>query len=274
VPDVPPIQSPSAGRGAEIFDVLEVPGWAPWLRFSPQQLDAQAEVFPAGQILLCDDDSRPIASLSTNRIDWDGQVEHLPTWDDVAGRSRTYRETHDPRGNAMVLMSVSVRPDQRGSRLPQELIDRARAVAVGNGIEHLLSDFRPSGYGRHKARHGGVGFAEYCSLTRPDGLPVDDWLRSLVRIGMEPLRVDRRAMVLETTVRDLRRFRRIYEPGKWYEVREPRRLDALIDEHAPHNELERVETVWECGETGTWYVDISAARALYIESNLWGQLPL
>ncbi len=31
---------------------------------------------------------------------------------------------------------------------------------------------------------------------------------------------------------------------------------------------------WECGETGTWYVDDGAGAAAYIESNFWGRIPL
>lgn len=264
---------PASGRGAEIFDELEAPNWPPWLRFSAEELDAQAEVFPRGQILVCDERSRPLASLSSNRIDWDGVIEHLPTWDRVAGDDRTYRDTYRPDGNAVVLMSTNVRPDAQGLGLSEVLIDRMRSIAVADGVEHVMSDFRPNGYGAYKRTRGTAGFAAYCHMTREDGLPVDGWLRSVARKGMQPLAVDPRAIVVHTSASDLVRHRATYRPGRWYEPTDPDAVATALEEHTPHVDLDTVDEVWECDETGTWYVDRSRDRALYIESNLWGRLP-
>jgi hypothetical protein len=269
---------PSAGRGAEIFEVLEVPNWAPWLRFSAEELDAQSEVFPAGQILVCDQESRPLASLSTNRIDWDGVLEHLPTWDRVAGPTRTYRDTYAQNGNAIVLMSANVRRDARKTRLTDLLIDQIKRLAATEGIEHILSDFRPSEYGAYKLEaykleREGTGFAAYCAWARQDGLPMDGWLRSLTRNGMQPLGVDSRAMVVRTTLEEFSRYRATYHLDRWYRLTDPNVISIRMSEHTPHLDLDDVDEKWECGETGTWYVDRSGGRALYVESNLWGRLP-
>jgi hypothetical protein len=271
--DLQPHFEPSAGRGAEIFDVLEVPNWAPWLRFSAEELDAQADVFPTGQILVCDQTSRPLASLSTNRIEWDGVIGHLPTWDHVAGETRTYRDTYAPDGNAIVLMSANVRRDARKMRLTDLLIDEVKRRAAAEGIEHILSDFRPSEYGAYKLERGNTGFAAYCALARQDGLPMDGWLRSLTRNGMQPLGVDSRAMVVRTTVEEFSRYRATYHLDRWYQLTDPNVISIRVSEHAPHLDLDDVEEKWECSETGTWYVDRSGGRALYVESNLWGRLP-
>jgi GNAT superfamily N-acetyltransferase len=263
----------SVGRGAEILDALEVPNWAPWLRFSAEELDAQSEVFPAGQLLACDDTTRPLASLSTNRIDWDGMIEHLPTWDRVAGKTRTYRDTCVPNGNAIVLMSANVRPDARGRGITRLLIDQVKRVAAAERIEHILSDFRPSEYGAYNMEQGEVGFATYCAMARRDGLPLDSWLRSVTRNGMQPLGVDSRAMVVRTTVAEFSHHRATYRPNCWYRLIDPNVISIRMAEHTPQLDLHDIDEVWECRETGTWYVDRCGGQALYVESNLWGRLP-
>lgn len=271
--ELEPHAEPSLGRGADVYDTLERPNWAPWLRFSAEELDAQATVFPEGQILLCDQSSRPLASLSSNRILWDGDVDSLPTWDAVAGETRTYHDTYTPDGNAIVLMSVNVRPDAQGLRLTDALIDEIRGVARGARVQHVISDFRPSEFGAHKRRHPDATFAAYCAAEDANGLPIDQWLRSLARKGMESLRVDRRAMVVHAPLEELERFRREYRPERWYRV-EPAAATTRVEEHALDADLRRVDEVWECEDTGTWYVDRSARHAVYVESNLWGRVPL
>ena len=81
-------------RGAEIFAALEAPSRAPWLRFSAARLDLEAEPYEPGQLLLCGRDD-PVALLSMTRIDWDGQLSTLPTWDELAAdASRSPRGAH------------------------------------------------------------------------------------------------------------------------------------------------------------------------------------
>jgi hypothetical protein len=54
---------------------------------------------------------------------------------------------------------------------------------------------------------------------------------------------------------------------------DPNVISIRMSEHTPHLDLDDVDEKWECRETGTWYVDRSGGRALYVESNLWGRLP-
>ncbi len=68
-----------------IHQVLEQPNWAPWLAASPNVLKGRAEVFPEGQLIIKSIDGEPLASLSMNRINWDDDIETLPSWDNVAG---------------------------------------------------------------------------------------------------------------------------------------------------------------------------------------------
>ena len=67
-----------------IYMVLERPNWAPWLAASADTLGRRAEVFPEGQLVIMRNDEVLMASLSMNRINWDGNPDALPSWDDVA----------------------------------------------------------------------------------------------------------------------------------------------------------------------------------------------
>lgn len=100
----------------KIYNILEKPNWAPWLEASKESIEGRSIVFPQGQLVIKSIDGTPIASLSTNQIYWDGKVEALPTWDDVAGDPTTYEKTYHPNGNALVMMSMNVHPEHQRRR--------------------------------------------------------------------------------------------------------------------------------------------------------------
>ena len=81
-------------------------------------------------------------------------------------------------------------------------------------------------------------------------------------------------MVVETTAEEFRRLRRSYNPERWRRVDDRRVFDLRAGEHAPAEQLRDVHAAWECGETGTWYLDDGAGTAAYIESNVWGRIPV
>lgn len=234
---------------AQIYTHLEVPTWAPWLAATAESLAGRAHVFAPGQLVLWDEQSNmPAASLSTNRISWNGDIAILPSWDDVAGDPTTYEHTYDPHGNTLTLMSMNVRPDLNGKGLARKLIEQVQCLAQDLQVQHLIGSFRPNEYGKYKLNTANpVGFAEYCALTRPDGLPVDGWIRNLTRNGMKPLKVDSQAMIVSIPISEFNQIKQ------------------------PHWKL--VNDQWECGEVGSWTVNENTGLATYIESNLWGYIP-
>ncbi len=262
----------AADLALAVHDELEALCWAPWLRFSAAELREHREVFPEGQVALFDDTGRPVASLDTVRIDWDGDPLSLPTWDEVAGGDRGYRAVHRPDGNAVSLLSMSIRHDARGRRIPRLVIDELRARLAGSGVQHIVGDFRPSGFGRYKRLAGERSFAEYVELLDDDGLPADGWLRTVRTMGAVLLRVDPTAMVVRATVEELHQHRQEHHPERWWQVTDEHRLERQLGWHRPLRFIARVDEVWECGETGTWYLDRRAGDAVYVESNVWGRL--
>lgn len=118
-----------------------------------------------------------------------------------------------------------------------------------------MGSFRPSQFGKYKAQPGkwNTSFEEYCEMRRSDNLPIDNWLRSLVRNGMQPLAVDKNAMTVEMPINEFQELINNYNVGMWKEV---------------------ATDIWECGEVGRWIIIKNEDKAIYKESNLWGHIPL
>lgn len=258
----------------KIYEGLEKPNWAPWLRFDESEIAEHRIVFPEGQITFYDDAGNPSASLDTVRVNWDGNTENLTTWDDVAGTESSYSESHIANGNTIALLSMSIREDKKGEKLATRVIRELRSRFSGSDVEHIIGDFRPSGFGAYKSETGKLNFGEYVSELRDDGLPVDPWLRALTRLGVNISKIDKKAMVVEASMQEFTEYQQTYEPEKWWQVQDHNDVEELIEWHNPMEQLENVDEVWECGETGSWYIDRENDRAVYIESNIWGEIPI
>lgn len=240
--------------GLKIYNQVEKKNWPPWLAAKPKILSGRAKIFPEGQLMIKSlKDNTILATLSTNRFNWDGIAEHLPNWDLVAGNPPDYSTTYQPQGNTLDLISMNVHPEYLGSGLAHLMIELIKEQAKALGITYLIGDFRPNEYGEFKSKENNwqVDFEEYCKKTRADGWPSDAWLRNLIRNGMVPLIVDRNAMTVHVSLDEFKQYRLSYLPEKWKEV----------------------DTgVWECGQVGQWKVN--EKEAVYQESNLWGQIPM
>lgn len=234
-----------------IFAKLERPNWAPWLEAMPKSLAGRAATFPDGQLIIKSICGEPLASLSMNKINWNGDVKTLPSWDAVAGEPTTYENTYMPFGNTLAMMSMNVNPDNIGEGYARTLIDKSKELAIKLNIDYLIGSFRPNEFGKYKLEHKeeNIDFITYCALTRSDGLPIDGWLRNLTRNGMQPLVVDTNAMVIPILIEVFEEYKQTYKPNKWHEI---------------------TQNIWECGEVGAWKVDNSSGIATYRESNLWG----
>lgn len=232
-----------------IYQELEVPNWAPWLRASAETLAKRAEVFPDGQLAVWEGE-QPIANISLARFNYDDNPQDLKTWDELMGVPPTGEKTFDLSGNALGMMSINVHPHYQGAGLTTNIIEGVRDLAKRLQIEHVMGSFRPTQFGDYSLKNLHASFKDYVDSKRPDNLPTDGWLRILTRNGMRMLRVDDAAMVVPDVSRDqFEEYRKSYKPERWKQV-------------SP--------TVWRCGETGVWLV--GEKTAVYAESNVWGIL--
>lgn len=232
---------------------LEQACWSPWLAAPQESLAGRAETFPDGQLCVTSE-SQLLATLSVNKIDWDGQPQSLPTWDDVAGDPTTYEHTFAQAGNTLCLMSMNVSEQGRGKHLPKLLISTLLSYAASANVTHVIGSFRPSAYSQavlESIEHDQQppSFEEYCAMTNKDGYPIDPWLRSLTKNGMVPLAVDQKAMYIPVSQQE---FEEIQQPD-WKQI------------------VIGGQNVWWCNETGFFYPQKDESY-VYQESNLWGSL--
>lgn len=271
---------------------IEAANWAPWLRTPPEVFHRMMQVFPEGHILLRDDEGTVRATLTTNRTNLldeyatTGDPAALPTWDavaDVTGAGNAvhvgdYSGTYDPNGAYIIYMSMNgdTRKRKEGGKkgLAFKLLGEVKSLAqrLETGV---ASPFRPTHYGEHKKLayqknliplSGGVvgldeeqyrrdiDFANYCSIKREDGQLQDPWLRIVTRDGhMNLVGVCLDSMAINVGLEEFAQYQQEFNPTQWFQVKKSG---------------DREE--WECGQTGTWYVDRTNNTAQYIEPNCWG----
>lgn len=168
----------------------------------------------------------------------------------LAKRVRAMRLTG---ANTVFLESISIAPDYRAHKLPPRLIQSAKESARKLGFQYVAAPFRPNAYGNYKAaRHAGNSealFKEYCEQRDENELPVDPWLRTVVKLGARLLRPELRSFAVQHSIQEFEKFRRAYRPDQWY---------------SPGMDI------WECGETCTWYIDRARQIAVSVEPNYWG----
>jgi hypothetical protein len=137
--------------------------------------------------------------------------------------------------------------------LPGKMIDAAANLGGKLKVDHLIGSFRPSEFGKLKPGLGwDMDFWEYCLMKKSySDKPIDHWLGSLWHKGMKMLAPDYQAMAVQVSLEEFESYKQTYQPDMWQEIK---------------------PKVWECGEVGTWYVQADYAE--YIESNVWGELPI
>ena len=235
---------------------LEEKTWAPWLRKPQDMFVSIAKRYPDNQRKIVNNKGDLVAMVSTNRINWDGNVATLPSWDSVAGGSvelGDFTRTYDCSGNTLCIMSISVDPDMQCHGLATILFREIINMAEFLGVKYLIASFRPFGYGSFKLVSGNehISFEEYCRIIRDDGLPLDPWLRVSTRYGMTPLQVENEAIKVEVSLATFEEYKNKFNKKKW---------------------KRNSNGQWECGEVGSWTID--GDKAIYVESNLWCKIPI
>lgn len=97
-------------------------------------------------------------------------------------------------------LEICVRPDRRGDGVSALMLAAMRRAVARLGYDTLVAPVRPSG----KHLHPDLPMTEYAARIRPDGLPVDPWLRVHVRAGGRVERVAPRSMAVTGTLADWR----------------------------------------------------------------------
>jgi GNAT superfamily N-acetyltransferase len=129
------------------------------------------------------EDRRLIGGCWGVPIAWDETVGDLPGgFTDALGRAVESREA-GVEPDTFVLMAAAVRNDEQGKGHAGRVITAVKEQAALAGLTRMIAPVRPT----LKSRYPLTDIAEFMTWTRPDGLPLDPWLRTHVRLGAQLL---------------------------------------------------------------------------------------
>ncbi|WP_460648746.1 hypothetical protein [Kribbella endophytica] len=176
-------------------------GWPEFIfhdALAKQYNDRRSRFFPQWEFYFVSPHRRLIAGCWGVPLAWDGYVPDLPGgYTDALARSVTsYEQGIEP--NTFVLMAAAVRADQQGQGTAAALITAVRDRAVAAGLTQVIAPLRPT----LKTRYPLTDIATYLTWTRDDGLPLDPWLRTHVRLGATILAPAPASQTITGTVAD------------------------------------------------------------------------
>lgn len=169
-----------------------------------------------------------------------GDATDLPDdgWD-AAVLSSTRLQLSGDRPDMVSALEITIQPAARGTGLSAVMLDALRRNAAEHGFTDLVAPVRPNG----KHAQPRVPMTEYAAATRPDGLPVDPWLRVHVRAGGRIVRVAPRSMRIIGSLAQWRAW-----TGLPFDATGPVVVpDALVPVHC----------------------DLDTGLATYVEPNVW-----
>ncbi|WP_350280837.1 hypothetical protein [Kribbella sp. HUAS MG21] len=141
--------------------------------------ERRVQHFRDWEFYLVDENRRLIAGCWGVPLAWDGTVADLPGGftDSLARSVKAFEENVVP--NTFVLMAAAVRSDEQGQGHAARVITAVRDRAVEAGLTQVIAPVRPT----LKSRYPLTPIETFMTWTRPDGLPLDPWLRTHVRLG-------------------------------------------------------------------------------------------
>lgn len=182
-------------RDAVQMEALFGSGWPAFIsadRLAEKYLPEVRQRFARFELVVLDDEE-PVAAGWAVPIWWNGTREGLP-----AGYGDSLRRALEEEGEAttLVVCAAQVHPERTGAGLAGTLLGAFRDLSATTGYDHVIVPLRPT----MKPRYPLTPIDVYAAWTREDGLPLDPWLRTHVRMGARVLDVAPESQVMTGTV--------------------------------------------------------------------------
>lgn len=151
------------------------------LWWTKEQLDSHVRLFPEGAICV-EADGKLVGSMTGLIVRYDpDDASH--NWADTTGEGSI--STHDPSGDTLYIVDVSVRPSYRSFGFGKAMAHAFYQLVVEKRLARLLGGGRMSGYHRHAE----TMTAEAYAAAVVDGRLNDPVITFLLRCGRTPVRV-------------------------------------------------------------------------------------
>jgi hypothetical protein len=174
--------------------------WPELMRHDPicnRYWNGISERYPECEIFLIDGETDELVGHGTCvPVVWDGTVEGLPGGVDDVLLAAIRDHASQPPSTTLCALQAGILSDHRGTGLSTVVIGAMRETAVKLGLSDLIAPVRPN----RKSRYPLTPIERYITWQRPDGFPLDPWLRVHARLGAEIMGVAERSMVIPGTV--------------------------------------------------------------------------
>ncbi len=156
---------------------VERSAWEPEWQASKDKFAARIKTFPKGAIGIFS--KGQLAGVTTSMM-FDFDIKELPgfqkPWEEITGDG--YINTHNPKGNALYIVSVAVHEDFQGQGLGTELVVAQKDLARRKKLDFVVLGARMP------------GFREYLTKKYPSQLPIGKELRREAKIYLFSKRDD------------------------------------------------------------------------------------
>ncbi|MGI5485427.1 GNAT family N-acetyltransferase [Microtetraspora malaysiensis] len=163
-----------------------------------QYMGRVREFFEDMSLLLVDGDDQIVAGGWGVPVRWDGTADKLPGGYDDALRQAVELHENGGRPDTLVIAAAQVRRDLQGQGLAAQMLRRLADAGEQAGLTRVIAPVRPT----LKARYPLTPMGRFMTWTRPDGAPLDPWLRTHQRMGAHMLCPAERSMVMTGSVAD------------------------------------------------------------------------
>ena len=166
----------------ELLESLFTDAFPPFITADPVArvyIGRVREWFGEYDIMMVDEDGRPVATGWGVPIRWNGELADLPSgYTDTTRRAVELRERGEQPDTFVICGGiVSAKLARRG--VAQHLITALRDLPAAAGLPRVIAPVRPT----LKPAYPLTPIETFAGWRRPDGLPLDPWLRTHVRAG-------------------------------------------------------------------------------------------
>jgi len=174
-------------------------GWPPFItadREVAAHIGRVRELFADLELIALDGDGVAVGAVWGVPIRWSGDPAELP-----AGYSGTVVEcvrAHDrgDRPDTLAVMAAQVHPERRGLGTAAVLLTAMCDLAAARGLIRVVVPLRPTS----KARYPLTPIDRFARWTRPDGSPLDPWVRTHWRLGARVIATTPQSQTMTGTV--------------------------------------------------------------------------
>jgi GNAT superfamily N-acetyltransferase len=187
-------------RPADQMDRLFAGGWPEFIfhdQDTERYIGRVRELFSDLELVLLDGEEIVAAGWAVP-LRWTGEINDLPSgYNDSLARAVATHEAGE-RPDTLAILAAQVRVDHQGRGVAGELLLALRNLAGQSGWPRVICPVRPT----LKARYPLTPIERYIEWTRPDGAPLDPWIRTHWRLGARVLAPAPRSQVITGTVEE------------------------------------------------------------------------